>query len=736
MTRAGRPAPAPLGLLAALLAGLLGLAVAGAPPGRAARRADLHPVRVVIDAIAPPSATPADTVTVSGTLINTGPQELGGLALLAGVGPRLTNRGQLATDLKSPPALRRVLTTLEPPGAPSSLAAGESAPFTLRFSLKANGLAAAEADVLPLQVRVDGSAAGVQRYSLGQADTFLPYFPGPVSAPLRVSWLWPLDGPPALDAAGRISQPDVPATFGAGGRLQRLLSLGSPPPPPARGPAQPPQPYAPVTWVVEPSLLQTADAAGRDGWRRTPGTGPGSRPAAGSPSASPGQGGAESPADPGARRWSADLAAATAGRDVLALPYGDPDAVAEVRAGLTETLVRANALGRATVAAALPRAHLLAGVGWPAGGAVDQATVEALSGAGDTTVVLDGAQLPPGPTATVGTPSMIGAVDTRGAPLRALAADPDAARLLAAGGRDAPSARMAVQRLLALLALVVDEAPNSASNRDLLLAPPRGLDPPADWGRMVLHDTAAMPWLRAVPLSATAGDPAGNRAGLQPYPAEARAAELPVGALAGAADSVDSLQNVIGDARSMLPDDALTRPLDEALDRAASVGWRPGTGPGPAGSTQLRRQVAAQVAGLLGGVRVAAAGQITLTSRTGTVPVTVENSLDEPVSVRLALVSADRTKLRPAAAQLVSVPAGHKQRVLLAASTQRAGTFRVQLDLSTPGGRQISTASLVVHSTAYGLITLAITLSALAVLVLALLIRVGRRLAARAGGTG
>jgi hypothetical protein len=198
--------------------------------------------------------------------------------------------------------------------------------------------------------------------------------------------------------------------------------------------------------------------------------------------------------------------------------------------------------------------------------------------------------------------------------------------------------------------------------------------------------------------------------------------------LVGSPTSVTTLRQQIVDVRGMLPDRTLTRPLDDALARAESVAWRTKSS---AGSQQaLLDQVQQQTNALLGGVTLAVSGQVTLTSKNGNVPITVRNTLPEPVTVEIALSAADRTKLTSPGPRKYVIQPGAKQRVLLPAKTQRAGTFRVDLNVTTPDGRQIATAPLTVHSTAYGTITLVITLAALGVLVLA----IARRLFIRVRG--
>lgn len=691
------------GALVLLFSALAGLA---APPASGATDPEL-PLRVVLSVVAPVSPRAADTLTVEGTVTNTGSAPADDLSLLIGIGRRIHSRQELTDDFATPPTLARVLGDGDRV-VTQTLAPGGTGHFRARVPLRDAGLGS-DATVYPLEVRVDGAEQGAPGPALGRGDTFLPWFPAPVSAPLRVSWLLPLDAPPALDAAGRIDRSTFPSILSGDGRLRRLLDLGQ-----AAASVRRP---VPVTFAVEPSLLQAIQAVTHAGWQRSDAT----RPTGGS---------AGHPANSDATTFLSDLAAVTAGKTVLALPYADPDAVAETRAGLSLDLATAVATGRSLVGGALPRAAI-PDIAWPPGGLVDQATLDAYAAAGQTGVVIDGSQLPSISAASPPTQTAVTALPTRGPTVQALAADPQAQRLLAGAGRDQPTTQMAAQRLLALLAVVVTEAPNGG-HRDLVLAAPRTFDPDAAWAGELLNATGSLPWLTGVALADTQGDAPGRRSSLQPYPAAARGAELPSSALVGGTESVSSLRSLVDDVAGMLPDDErLTRPLNQALSRAESVFWRSTSPDGPGAGAdigdRLRRDVGVSARGLLGQVRVAAAGQVTLTSRDGTIPVTVENSLPEPVTVRLALHSADRSKLAAPPGQQVTVAAGRKKRVLLAASTQRAGTFRVQLELTTPDGRTIQAVPVVVHSTAYGRITVAITAGALAVLVLALLVRLIRR---------
>lgn len=694
----------PAAMLAAVLAvapAVLGIA-GPLPDASAAPAADSdHPLGVVITEMQPVSIGPTGTVTVAGTVTNHGSEPLDDLSVTFGVGPHIDSRDGLSRDLAQAPVLALALRPASL-AAPQSLGPGGSGSFRLTFDVEGSGLASQRPTVYPFQVRFDSG----RRTSLGQADTFLPYFPDVPQNPLRIVWVLPLTGAPALDAQRRVADPDVPATFGPQGRLRTLLDLALPPT--QRTPRSSAPASAPVTLAVDPALIETIGVLSRAGWTR-PGDDTKSDRAA----------------SVEANSWLADLKARTRGSGVIALPYADPDAVALVRAGLSADLASAIALGRASLTDALP-ASTVQTVAWPVDGAVDQDTLDAYTGAGDTSVLVDSAQIPTNADANVFTQSAPTLLDTKGPRIRALAVDSELTGLLAGGGRDAPSVRMAAQRVLAVLAVAEGERPNGFEARDVLLALPRASNPNVTWLRTVLGDTAAATWLHPVTLDQTENDPLGNRAALAPYPAGARARELTPSSLIGPQNSVTELRTRLADIRAMLPDDQLTRPLADAVSRAESLAFR---APTPGGSQRaLLDGVSAQATALLGGVTLAVTGQVTLASRNGNVPITVRNTLSKPVSVDIALSTSDRTKLTSAGARRFVIEPGQKRRVLLPAKTQRAGTFRVELSVATPDGRVIARAPLTVHSTAYGTITLVITLVALGVLVVALMIRFGRRL--------
>lgn len=696
MSRRRGAALAASALAALALAGPAATAVAA--PRTA--EATATPVRVAITTLEPLTPTPAGTLVVGGTITDTAAAPVTSLQVGLFLGQPVPDRSTLHAETRQPPSdVAQVFGAAV--RAPGQVDPGATVAFSIRIPLaRVEGLDPHRLAVYPLQVHVDGLLDGTAE-QVGTADTFLPWFPGRPASPVRLVWLWPLDARPSLDAQGALVSRHLVREL-SGGRLDRLLRASVPVP---GGPAE-----APVTYLVAPSLLQAVRQLTTP-WHLA------------------GSAGTQPPVPAAAAFLSTLTARLDAGAGLVSLPYGDPDVVALQRAGLANDVVTAFPLGARVTGQVLGRTPVTS-VYRPPGGVVDQATLDTLASAGVDTVVLNDTQVPTAAGSTVPTATAVTTLPTLGSPVRVLASDDYLDSLLAAGGRGAGSLRMAEQLVLAETALIVTEAPNSTQQRDVVLAPPRRWDPRPGFVAALLAATRKAGWLDPVPLAATAADPAGDRSGLGPYPASARAAELPGSRLAptGGADSLAALRAELADAASMLSNQSLLEPLTEALYRAESATWRTDL----AGQARMAGGARAALDGLLAAVRVASAPQVTLTSRTGTIPVTIANDLPQPVTVLLTVDSPDPSKLRTPQPTMQTVGAHEKQRVLLPAQTQRAGTFTVSLQLSTPDGRPLGApVPVLVHSSAYGNVAIAITGGALGVLALALARQLLRRLRRR-----
>ena len=168
--------------------------------------------------------------------------------------------------------------------------------------------------------------------------------------------------------------------------------------------------------------------------------------------------------------------------------------------------------------------------------------------------------------------------------------------------------------------------------------------------------------------------------------------------------------------------------------RALSSGWR--------GQRQLASKflddATAQLNVTMHKVHIASLPNsfVTLTSHSGTVPITVSNELDTSVSVVVGISSQHLAVTGGGRKQQTIAP--HRQiAVDVRAEARTSGVFSLDVALLTPTGRTYETEQLFVRSTAYGSVAILITAGATGVLLLAVIVRLVRRaLAARRPAPG
>jgi hypothetical protein len=443
-------------------------------------------------------------------------------------------------------------------------------------------------------------------------------------------------------------------------------------------------------------------------------------------------------ADVNAKRFLDNLRDfAHAGGRVFALPYGDVDVAALVHAGHLHASLLARLMGEEVVERVLG-VQTDTSIAYPAGGLADAATVDVLARQEVRTVVTDDRLLPPARGGT-STPAAGIDVPTSGGAVRLLAADHVLGDAVSSLPADADPARAlaARQYVFAQLAMITAEAPNAP--RMQVLALPRYWHPPAEWGAAVVRQlSTGTAFSRPVPLTRPGGtEGAGGtaaRAGLT-YPDWARQAELPTSYVNGVEDlrlQVWALAPVRCGRVGARPDSAkcwreAIQPLQNALFRAASVASREDRASGEL----IGQQVLYDLNTFRGGIRVVASRIVTLTSRSGLVPVTLENDTSAMVTVVLDLSSTDRARLRSATRVERTVPQGQKVQVEIEVRAESAGTFPVDIRLLTPDGAPLSPDGhlrVLVRSSAYGMIAILITAAAAGILAIAVTIRLTRQL--------
>jgi hypothetical protein len=697
------------------------------------------PVTVTLTGLQPLAPQPGDTLRLTGSLHNVSSDPVAGLTLhLAASRTKVGSRGEFdryAETVDGPgPADALDLSASLSVDLPSrDLAAGADEAFTV--SVPVDDLQLVEAwQVYELALSVNGLTP-LGESTVARLRTFLPWaplgIPG-VGSPTRLAWVWPLVDRPHRESDTTWTDDTLAAELAPGGRLGALVSAGAvaeaqhPPPPPTptrrhgkhhkHHPAPPPakpRPTitpVPVTWAVDPMLVDDAThmAAGYQvgsGDRRHAGTG---RTAA--------------------KTWLASLIAATGKGSVLALPYADPDVVAASRSGLANEVQVATTAGQTLLSRALGGAPL--SYSWPPDGLADQRTLDTLFAAGVTTVVLDSQALPIQGGEPSETPGARTTVRSRDGNLNALLSDHTLTQVVEAG--TAPGqGPLAVQRLLSELLMIQAELPSD--QRSLVIAPDRRWAPETEYAARLLADTGRVPWIEPVSLEQVAQGPAYTKVArpLLSYPASERSRQLRRGYLSG----IRSLTRRIDSFSLILPPgDPQPRAFDSGVLRLLSSAWRDD----PFAARAHRVALGATISDTMRKVHIASqpGSLVTLTSHSGTVPVTVTNDLDTPVRVVIGFAKDPRLVVK--GRLLPQTIAPHRQApVDVRATAKTSGVFSLTVRLYTPTADHRpygAPVHLFVRSTAYGATALLITGGATAVLLLTVVLRLARR--ARAARLG
>ncbi len=673
---------------------------------------------MLISTITPLSPGPKDTLRITGRVVSRGGPVRTGVQVSLHLGRSVASRAELQ-GLRAQPVPQLLVSGTQQDLGDGTLTSGNSLSFTITEPI--SDLFLPGAGVYPMQVTAIGIEDGSYR-DLATASTFLPYIPADAAGPATpLAWVVPLTADPTLLAdgtltaaapkAGQKAEAAAVTSVKAGGRLRGLLdALGG-----ARS----------ATATLDPTIVQALLTAANGRYRVT---------------ASPQTGGTDvttHPASAEAAQWLADLRAA--GRvSLIGLPYADPDTEALLRGGERSLLDAARRRGSQVLPLGLGAAtrRLTTSVAVPPAGAVDTAGVNYYR----NTVRAKGLLLESDAVPAAGdNPSAAATVPNTSE--RLLLADSVLTSLVTTG-QGGP--RLAEQELIAELAEAHLEdrftatptaGGTAASAQPLIIAPASGWNPTPSWAKQVLRDTGRLSWLRQVPVSSLLTSPAQPRAGLS-YPDRARSAELSSSLVAAAGKlTVDSSRLFATSAPAGTPQPlapaTILAPIRDAAMSAVSSRWRGH----PLESAQFQQSGQAALATLQSQVRAVASPQVTLTSRKGRVPVTIENDLQAAVDVSLVLSSLDRSRVSSDTVVRRTVRAGQKVQVEVEVKAASAGTFPVRLSLFTPDGLPLGVpAQVLVRSTTYGVVATIFTVVALALLGLAVLVRGARALIRRSRG--
>ncbi|MFF6775673.1 DUF6049 family protein [Streptomyces sp. NPDC012637] len=652
---------ASLAVAAPLLAGFFpGLPAPAAAAAESTKRAGT--VDVSLDTLTPSAPVESDTLTITGTVTNEGKQAVTEATVDVRVGPQMTSRSEIDEvsgrrayrDGRDPAPLGGAYTVKIP-----ELGAGLSKEFTLSVPVSKLGLD--DAGVYQLGVSLSGETAG-QSYKrvLGIERTLLPYQPEATDKKTQLTYLWPLISTAHVSAETGADQQQTPvfenddlaAELSPGGRLHEMVALGK---------------NLPVTWVIDPDLLASVAAMTEPYMVKS-----GTTEVAGKNQAV-------------AERWLNDLEKAVQGRKVVALPFADPDLASLAHhgkdvPGSLSHLQQATALASSTVETVL---HVKPSTdfSWPVDGAVDPSIMAVATSAGAHNVIARSDSFRDDLSYTPTSARPIGGGTT------AVVSDAGLSKAFQGEMIRAENATLAVQQFLAQSLAITLELPED--QRSVVVAPQRmPSTAQAQTMAKALEGLNAKRWTEPLDLAAAAtqSDPEASKRvpGTSSYPKKLREQELSAVAfrqMKETRDQLDDFKVILTAADRVVP------PFTNAISREMSTSWRGE----PASAALYRKEVQDYLLSLTQEVQLIEKSDLTLSGRSATIPVTVQNRLLQGVDhLVLKLKSSNKTRLElddnGEAARPVKIDGGHSQSVKFDASANANGPVTMTAQLYTEDG--------------------------------------------------
>ncbi|GHH38477.1 DUF6049 family protein [Streptomyces candidus] len=653
---------------APLLAGLVQLPAA--PAAYAAEDATgWRTVDVALNSLTPGAPGKGDTVTVSGTVTNKGKEPISEARVGLRVGNRLSGRTQVDTA-----AARTGYSEGSEPNELTEYAVkfprlpvGISTDFTLAVPVDKLGLG--DPGVYQLSVSLAGKTSGrSSEQVLGIERTFLPWQPENTKKRTQLTYLWPLVSTTRLSAETGSDEQQTPVfenddlakELAPGGRLEQMVSLGD---------------ELPVTWVIDPDLLATVDAMVKGYTVKDRATG----------TNVPGR------SRTVAKQWLAALEKAVQDQKVIALPFADPDLASLAHRGKNvpgslNQLQRATEAAKGAVESTL---HVKPSTdfAWPVEGAVDPAIVNTATSAGAHHVIArsdsfgENGGLLYTPTAA----RPIGGGRT------AVVADARLSTAFQGDMANAEKSALAAQGFLAhTLALTQQD---EEKQRSIVVAPQRM--PSVTQAQSMASALRALDvqrWTQPLDLVGAAKAKPDPGAMTQvpdrsSYPDGLRKRELPTAAF----ENIKATQHTLDRFKVVLtkPERVVT-PFGNAINREMSTSWRRNE----TAASRYRQDVQRYLNDLTNEVNLIEKSTATLSGRSATIPVTVQNKLVQDVDhLVLRLESTKPTRLKvgegdggPVTEQPIKIRGGHSQSVKIATTANANGKVPVVAQLFTEDG--------------------------------------------------
>ncbi|WP_455352970.1 DUF6049 family protein [Streptomyces sp. SYSU K217416] len=646
-----------------LLAGLM--YVPTDSPARAADTAGPRSVDVSLDTLSPAAPVKGDSLTISGTVVNQGKETITDARVGLRVGPPMTGRTAIdAAAERSGPAPGNLSEindayTFKIAKLPAKI----SHDFTLKVPVDKLGL---DTDgVYQVGVSLAGHTSNHPgQQVLGMERTFLPWQPEAAKKRTQLTYVWPLISSTHLTSETGSDEQQTPvfqndslaAELAPGGRLEQLVSLGK---------------ELPVTWLIDPDLLATVDAMTRSYEVRGP-----------NGTTVPGK------SQDIANQWLSSLEDAVRDQKVVALPFADPDLASLAHRGRNVSgslshLRPATEVAKQAVETIL---HVTPSTdfAWPVEGAVDPSIINTATSAGAHHVITRSDSMRESDSLSY-TPT---AARPIGGGTTAVVADARLSKAFQGDMSRAGNSTLAVQEFLAQSLAV--NLQGTDKERSIVVAPQR--TPTASQAQSMasaLRGLQASRWTQPLDLEAAAKakpDPDATTSvpGPGSYPDALRKRELPRAAF----EEIRTTQNTLDHFKVILTaEDRVDIPFGNAIRRGMSVSWRGK----PQGAAQYRGDVQSYLIGLTEKVQLIPKSDATLSGRSATIPVTVQNSLVQGVDnlvLRLTSDKPNRLKFGDKAEteQPVAVQGGHSQSVKFTANATASGPVEVTAQLYTEDG--------------------------------------------------
>ncbi|MET4225552.1 DUF6049 family protein [Oerskovia enterophila] len=594
-------------------------------------------VSTTLVSMTPTTVGPGSTVTVVARIHNGTDEALTAPRATLGVNWRLLGtRSALAAWADEPTSKRSAeamaTETLDP------IAPGQDATVTFDLDTDDFNLEPGSGwGPRPLSITItDGSER------LDVLRTFLLWEDTAAPSPVGLSLLAPVTGPAlglttATDAQGQErTSVDVAAVDGALGADQRLGHL-------LAATADRPE----VAWAVDPALVAAARTS----------------------------------AESSTSAWVSSFDEASADRSVFALRPYDPDPAAYAQVGAALPAPTVPLPGGSTTDPAWRTDLTLPGDEVPG-----RATVRTSVQAGSPLVVVRGDGLTPVDSVSY-TPTGLATVETDAGPATALVSDAALTRAFTAGTQTSGtgSTTDATQRLLAETAVIASERP--ADSRHLLIALPRGFDPDPAAFDAVLDALDATSWVALTPVDDLLSAPVPDVERNALPEADGGEGVLPapeMSSLQRARTEVSTFSTIATDPAAIIQE------AEPALVVPTAVAYRTA----PDERTAAVQAAVADADRLRSSVAVVRRGSgVLLINTSGNIPVRVQNTLDQEVTVQVAL-RPDNARLKVVSFPVGPIPPGTEVDFKVPVRAYGSGNVRVEVELlAVPSGTVVAPSS-------------------------------------------